>query len=153
MASPLLNIEAVRIDVPAAAKKALFVQLGNLAASVFDLEPGDVAERLSAREKLGSTGFGNGVAIPHARMPGLAQVRGMLVRLTRPIDFRAVDAQSVDLVFALLSPSDAGADHLKALAQVSRRLRDPALIAKLRGAGSPDALFALFTGEEARDSA
>ena len=153
MASPLLNIEAVRIDVPAAAKKALFVQLGNLAASVFDLEPGDVAERLSAREKLGSTGFGNGVAIPHARMPGLVQVRGMLVRLTRPIDFRAVDAQSVDLVFALLSPSDAGADHLKALAQVSRRLRDPALIAKLRGAGSPDALFALFTGEEARDSA
>ena len=115
-----------------------------------DAPAGEVADGLAAREKLGSTGFGGGVAIPHARLPGLARVRGLFLRLAQPIEYKALDDAPVDLVFALLSPPDAGADHLKALAQVSRRLRDIGFVAKLRGAGSTDALYALFAADEAR---
>jgi PTS system nitrogen regulatory IIA component len=151
--SDLLRPEAVLFELPAAAKKTLFTQLAGIAAGVADLDPRLVAERLSAREKLGSTGFGGGVAIPHAKLPGLASVTGVFARLAQPIEFDAVDGLPVDLVFALLSPVDAGADHLKALARVSRRLRDRSFLAKLRGAGSRDALFVLFTDDQARDAA
>ena len=140
-------------DVPAANKKALLTLLGATAAAQWGLDAKLVAERLAAREKLGSTGFGGGIAIPHARFDGLEGVRGLFARLTRPIDFLAVDEQPVDLVFMLLSPSDAGAEHLKALARVSRRLREGGLAAKLRGASSRDALYSLLTGAEARDPA
>ena len=146
-----LSASGVRIGVPAASKKALFAQAGALAHTVLALDPELVAERLARREKLGSTGFGGGVAIPHAKIAGLTQVTGLLLRLAQPLDFKAVDDRPVDLVFAMLSPVDAGADHLKALAQVSRRLRDAALVAKLRGAGSPDAIFALWIADEAPD--
>ena len=143
----LLSAEAVRIGLPAATKKALFAQLGGIAAAAVGLDGESVAEGLAARERLGSTGFGGGVAIPHAKLPGLPAVKGVLVRLAQPIAFKAVDDRPVDIVFAMLSPTDAGADHLKALAQVSRRLRDASFVAKLRGAGSPDALFALWTAD------
>ena len=143
----LLSADAVRIALPAATKKALFAQLGGIAAAAVGLDGESVAEGLAARERLGSTGFGGGVAIPHAKLPGLSAVAGVLVRLAQPIAFKAVDDRPVDIVFAMLSPTDAGADHLKALAQVSRRLRDASLVAKLRGAGSPDALFALWTAD------
>jgi PTS system nitrogen regulatory IIA component len=147
----LLRADAVRVAVPAATKKALFAQAGALAAAAFALDAGVVADALAAREKLGSTGFGGGVAIPHAKLPGLPAPVLMLLRLGQPIDFRAVDEHSVDLVAVLLSPMGSGADHLKALAHVSRRLRDVALVAKLRGAGSADALYALWAaGESAR---
>lgn len=144
---------AVLADMPATSKKAVLAALGTAAAAQWGLDGRQVAERLAAREKLGSTGFGGGIAIPHAKFDGLGQVRGIFARLARPIDFTAVDEQPVDLVFMLLSPSDAGAEHLKALARVSRRLREIGLAAKLRGAGSPDALYALLTGVEARDAA
>lgn len=144
---------AVLADVSATSKKAVFAVLGAAASTQWGLDAKQVADLLTAREKLGSTGFGGGVAIPHARVDGLVGVRGMFVRLARPIDFAAVDDQPVDLVFMLLSPSGAGADHLKALARISRRMRDSALAAKLRGAGSRDALYALLTGVEARDAA
>ena len=127
--SPLSGPEAVRTGAVAASKRALFGQFGALARDALGLDAGDVAERLGTREKLGSTGFGGGVAIPHAKLPGLPR----------------------DLAFAMLSPADAGAEHLKALARVSRRLRDPAFVAKLRGAGSPDALYAVWAQEDARD--
>jgi len=151
--SDLLRPETVRAGIGAVTKKALFQQLGVLAEGRAGLDPRLVAERLGERERLGSTGFGNGVAIPHAKLPGLAAVTGMFVRLSHPIDFDAVDDLPVDLVFVLLSPTDAGADHLKALARVSRRLRDAGFLAKLRGAASGDALWALFTADAARDAA
>ena len=151
--SDLLRHDAVLKDVPAANKKILFQHLATVAATLFGVDARDVADRLAAREKLGSTGFGGGVAIPHAKLAGISSVTGMVVRLAQPIDFAAVDDMPVDLVFLLLSPLDAGADHLKALARVSRRLRDRLFLAKLRGAGSPDAIYALFTADHVRDAA
>ena len=151
--SDLLAPEAVAAGLAAASKKTLFQQLGALAARAHGLDAALVTERLAAREKLGSTGFGGGIAIPHAKLEGLERVTGLFARLTKPIDFVAVDELPVELVFVLLSPAGAGADHLKALARVSRRLRDRAFAAKLRGAGSTDAIYALLTGVEARDAA
>lgn len=151
--SDLLTPEAVLAGVGAANKKTLFQHLGAAAARAYGLDGREVNDRLFDREKLGSTGFGGGIAIPHARLDGLAQVSGVFARLATPVDFGAVDDLPVDLVFMLLSPTGAGAEHLKALALVSRRLRDRAFAAKLRGASSPDALYALLTGVEARDAA
>lgn len=150
--SDLLRPEAVYKDVAVAHKKALFAQLAS-AAEGLGIDGRLTAELLAAREKIGSTGFGGGVAIPHARLPDLSAVTGVFMRLAQPIEFDAVDDLPVDLVFMLLSPVDAGADHLKALARVSRRLRDRTFLTKLRGAGSPDALYALFTADAARDAA
>lgn len=147
----LLGADAVLADVGAGSKRALFGALGTVAARTYALDAGVVAERLAAREKLGTTGFGGGVAVPHARIASVERVCGIFARLVRPIEFAAVDDQPVDLVFALLSPPDVGSEHLKALASVSRRLRDRTLGQKLRGAGSTDALYALLTGVEAHD--
>ena len=151
--SDLLLPGAVVADLAASAKKPLFQQIGTIAASAYGLDASVVANALATREKLGSTGFGGGVATPHGRIDGLAHVVGVFVRLAQPIDFKAVDDLPVDVVFTLLSPPDAGAAHLKALALVSRSLRDRAFVAKLRGAGSTDALYALFSTGEARDAA
>lgn len=151
--SDLLLPELVFVDVAAATKKALFQHAAAAAAPVLALEEAAVAKGLSAREKLGSTGFGGGVAIPHTRIAGLPRIAGVVLRLAAPIDFQAVDDLPVDIAFVLLSPPDAGAEHLKALARVSRRLRDRGFVAKLRGAGSRDALYALLTADEARDAA
>ena len=151
--SDILRPEAVLAGLPVATKKALFAQLAAAAVTVVAIDPREAADRLAAREKLGSTGFGGGVAIPHAKMPGLDRVTGVFARLAKPIGFQAVDDLPVDLVFMLLSPVDAGADHLKALARVSRRLRDAGFLEKLRGAASCDALYALFADDGMRDAA
>ncbi|MET0307108.1 MAG: PTS sugar transporter subunit IIA [Sphingomonas sp.] len=151
--SDLLAPEAVLAGVTAANKKALFQQLGAAAARAYAVDAKLAAERLTEREKLGSTGFGGGIAIPHGKLDGLSHVVAVFATLAQPVDFAAVDDLPVDLVFMLLSPTGAGADHLKALASVSRRLRDRNFAAKLRGAGSTDALFALLAGVEARDAA
>ncbi len=151
--SDMLRPDAVQTGVIATNKKGVFQHIATIAAEMIDADPKMIAERLTAREKLGSTGFGGGVAIPHAKLEGLEQVTGVFVRLAQAVDFQAVDDLPVDLVFMLLSPTDAGAVHLKALARVSRRLRDKAFLEKLRGAGSPDALYALFTADEVRDAA
>ena len=134
-------------------KKHLFQLLGALAQRCHGVDERAVVDRLSERERLGSTGFGGGVAIPHGKLPGLPRVVAVVAQLDRPIDFAAIDDLPVDIVFMLLSPVDAGADHLKALAQVSRALRDRSFVAKLRGAASDDALLALFAGGEHRDAA
>ncbi len=149
----LVTPEAVASGVTAGSKKKLFALLADLSASSYGLDAVTVAAQLAARERLGTTGFGGGIAIPHARIEGLETVRGAMIRLDRPIDFGAVDDSPVDLVFMLLSPVTAGAEHLKALARVSRRLRDRSFTAKLRGAGSADAIYALLAGTEARDAA
>lgn len=151
--SDLLTPDAVLSALPANNKKALFQQLGAAAARAYGLDAKLVADRLAEREKLGSTGFGQGVAIPHGKLEELRHVVGIFVQLEKPVDFAAVDELPVDLVFVLLSPVSSGAEHLKALARVSRQLRDRGFSAKLRGAGSPDALYALLAGVEARDAA
>lgn len=151
--SDLLAPEAVVAGLTIGNKKALFQHLGTASARAYGLDAREVADRLTDRERLGSTGFGGGVAIPHGKLGGLRNVVGMFARLEKPVDFAAIDELPVDLVFVLLSPTGAGADHLKALARVSRRLRDRSFTAKLRGAGSTDALYALLTGVEARDAA
>lgn len=149
----ILSIDAVEADLYAANKKALFQHLGMSASRLTGLPAKQIVSSINEREKLGSTGFGGGAAIPHGRIEGLSEVFGLFVRLETPIDFQAVDGIPVDLVFLLLSPPDAGADHLKALASVSRTFRDKQIVAKLRGARSKDALFALLAGVEARDAA
>ncbi|MBW6524254.1 PTS sugar transporter subunit IIA [Sphingomonas sp. RHCKR47] len=151
--SDLLLPELVAVDVSAAIRKAVFTQIGALAAPVLGFDARVIGDALAAREKLGSTAFGGGVAIPHARIDGLDRLVAGTVRLAQPIDFGAVDDAPVDLLFVLLSPPKAGADHLKALARIARRVRDRALVAKLRGAGSRDAIWALLTSDETRDAA
>ncbi len=148
-----LNAGAVSIVPAMSGKKALFAQIGQIGARAYGLDAALVTERITERERLGSTGFGNGIAIPHGRIEGLSRIVGVLIQLRTPMPFDAIDALPVDLVFCLLSPIDAGADHLKALAKVSRWLRDPAFVAKLRGTASDDALYALFDGQEARSAA
>lgn len=145
---------SVRAKVLVDAKKAIFPYIGELAARTLGLDAGQVAEALLERERLGSTGFGRGIALPHAKLEGLGGVRGLFVQLARPIDFSAVDGLPVDLFFVLLSPVDAGADHLKALASASRMLRNEALADRLRGAKNDEALYALLvTDNDARDAA
>ena len=151
--SDILAPESVRHDLAVPTKKALFQTFATLAAARTGLDAREIGERLAEREKLGSTGFGQGVAIPHGKVSGLETVIGLFAKLDRPLEFVAIDAMPVDLVFVLLSPPDAGVDHLKALARVSRRLRDRGFVAKLRGAGSADALYALFADGDARDAA
>ena len=151
--SDLLRPDAVLLGVSALGKKPLFAQLAGALAVQTGADARALGDALGERERLGSTGFGGGVALPHARLDGVAQVTCVFARLAQPIDYRAVDGAPVDLVMAMLSPVDAGAEHLKALARVSRRLRDRAFLTKLRGAGSPDALWALFTEDRARDAA
>ncbi len=149
----LLAADAVLERVVVGTRKALFQNLAAAAAGAYGLDTAAVAAAVAAREKLGSTGFGGGVATPHGKLPGLTQVCGVFARLATPLDFDAVDDLPVDIVFMLLSPSDAGAVHLKALAKVSRVLRDTAFVEKLRGAASRDALVALLTAGEVRDAA
>jgi PTS system nitrogen regulatory IIA component len=151
--SSLLVPGAVAAGANITTSKALFQQLGQVAEREYGLSATDVVDRLTERERLGSTGFGGGVAIPHGKIDGLTQVVGLFVQLAQPVDVKAIDDLPVDLVFCLLSPPDAGSEHLKALAQVSRWLRDRTFVAKLRGAGSADAIYALFAASQARDAA
>lgn len=136
----------VAVKPAATSKNEIFSFLADMAATSYDLEKSSVVERLIQREKLGSTGFGGAVAIPHAKIDGLEECVGLFVRLETPMAFDAHDAQPVDLVFCLLSPVQGGADHLKALAEISRFLRDEDAVGKLRGANSADALYVLLTG-------
>jgi nitrogen PTS system EIIA component len=133
--------------------KALFQLIGGIAGKEYGLDPQQVVERLVERERLGTTGFGNGIAIPHAKFAALGHVTGVFVQLETPVDFAAVDGLPIDLAFCLLSPADSGALHLKALAQISRWMRDRSFVAKLRGATTSEALYALFAGIETRDAA
>ena len=151
--SHFLAPEAVEASFVASSKKGLFQQLATIAARHTGLPAKQIATSLGDREKTGSTGFGGGVAIPHGKLEGLAHIYGLFVRLAEPLNYDAVDRMPVDLVFLMLSPPDAGAAHLKALAQVSRALRDKQIRAKLRGARSNDAIYAVLTGAETRDAA
>ncbi len=143
--SEILKPSAVRVISTLTSKKRLFQELGEIAGSVHGLDPNSVSDALLERESLGPTGVGHGVALPHARIEGLESVVGAFLRLERPIDFDAVDRQPVDIVFALFAPQDSGVEHLKALALVSRTLRDSGVVGKLRANTDPAALHALIT--------
>lgn len=128
----------------ASGKKALLAELAAKAATLFKLDERRLFDRLLERERLGSTGIGGGIAIPHGRMAALTKPIGLFARLGNPVDFDSIDERPVDTVFLLLAPEGAGADHLKALARVSRLLRDRSLVEKLRATESADALYALL---------
>lgn len=142
--SDILLVNAVRSMPQMTSKKRLLNELAELAHSVHGLDAAETLDALQERESLGPTGVGHGVALPHARLRGLDRVRGLFIRLGKPLDFDAVDRQPVDLVFALLAPVSSGIDHLKALALVSRTLRDADLRAKLRANDDPVALHAML---------
>ena len=149
----LLGPEGVVADLKATSKKQALQELARRAAEISGLHERTVFDVLMEREKLGTTGVGNGIAIPHGKLPGLRRLYGLFARLETPIDFDSVDEQPVDLIFLLLAPEAAGADHLKALARVSRLLRDRALCEKLRGADQADAMYALLTESAASHAA
>jgi len=136
--------DAVLASVKASGKKALLADLASRAAALMGLDERKLFDRLLERERLGSTGIGGGIAIPHGRMSTLSAPRGLFARLVNPIDFDSIDDRPVDIVFLLVAPEGAGADHLKALARVSRLLRDRNLVDKLRATESADALYALL---------
>ena len=148
-----IDFDAIKTGFPGGNKRSLLQQLANLAGQRLGIDAGAILASLTEREQLGSTGFGQGVAIPHGKVDGLAQIYGLFVRLAEPIDYKAIDSRAVDLVFLLLSPPDAGAEHLKALAAVSRVTRHAATLEKMRGARSRDALTAVLIGADERDAA
>lgn len=134
-------------------KAAILDRLAERFAGVYGLDPVQVQERLEEREKLGSTGFGRGVAIPHARIAGLSRPVAVFLRLEAPVTFDSADGMPVDIVFGLLSPEQAGAAHLHALAAISRMMRDEAMHAALTQAPTPEALFGILSNVIDRDAA
>ena len=146
--SDLLVPEAVVAALKAQGKKQLLQELAARAHGLTALPERRVFETLIERERLGTTGVGSGIAIPHGRMAEVTAITGLFARLDAPIEYEAVDSQPVDLVFMLLAPENAGADHLKALARVSRLLRDKQVCEKLRAAASAEALYAILTADK-----
>jgi PTS system nitrogen regulatory IIA component len=151
--STILKAEGVKTLTSCTSKKRLFHDLGDIAELAYGLQPGDVIDALINRESLGPTGVGHGIALPHARLADVTQVCGMFLRLEKPIDFDSVDRQPVDLIFALLAPEHAGVEHLKALALVSRTMRDPDMQAKLRANADHGTLHTILTESQATQAA
>ena len=151
--SSILQPPAVKVVNTLSSKKRLFQELGDIANGVYDLPQERVVEALMERESLGPTGVGQGIALPHARLKGLSDVVGIFLRVERPLEFNSVDRQPVDLVFALFAPAESGVDHLRALALVSRTLRDPDVCAKLRANSDPATLHAVLTELPASEAA
>jgi PTS system nitrogen regulatory IIA component len=144
----LLASDCVIAGLHATSKKQTLQELAKKAAQATGLHERVIFDVLLERERLGTTGVGSGIAIPHGKLPDLPRLYGVFARLDKPVDFDSIDEAPVDLVFLLLAPENAGADHLKALARVSRLLRDKGTCEKLRGADSADALYAILTEEQ-----
>jgi len=151
--SSILQPSAVKVAGAVTSKKRLFLDLGDIASSAFGLNQDESVDALLERESLGPTGVGKGVALPHARLDGVDRVVGAFLRLEKPLDFESVDRQPVDLIFALFAPKNAGVEHLKALALVSRTMRDAAICAKLRANSDPAILHAILTETPASKAA
>jgi nitrogen PTS system EIIA component len=149
----LITPAAVIPNLRATSKKQALQDLAKKAAELSGLNERAVFDVLLERERLGTTGVGNGIAIPHGKLPDLDRLYGLFARLERPINFESIDEQPVDLIFLLLAPESAGADHLKALARVSRLLRDKGVCEKLRGTENADGLYALLTESPASRAA
>ena len=149
----LLTHESVLPNLKVTSKKQALQELSKRVAKNYDLAEREVFEVLLEREKLGSTGVGNGIAIPHGKMEDLDRPSGYFARLERPVDFEAIDERPVDLIFLLLAPEASGAEHLKALARVSRLMRNKSICKKLRGSNSAEALYSLLTDKAADQAA
>ena len=149
LVAPNAIIPALKVN----GKKQVLLELAGKAAELSGQSERAILEILQQREKLGSTGVGNGIAIPHGKLPKLAKLFGLFARLERPVDFEALDSQPVDILFLLLAPEGAGADHLKALARVARALRQPGILDHIRAAHDADALYALLTQMSAPQAA
>lgn len=149
----LLASDCVVSNLHASSKKQTLQELAKRAAQVTGLHERAIFDVLLERERLGTTGVGSGIAIPHGKLPEVERLYGVFARLDKPVDFDAIDDSPVDLIFLLLAPENAGADHLKALARVSRLLRDKVTCEKLRGADSADALFAILTEDATSQAA
>ncbi len=141
----LINLDSIVPELKASSKKQTLQELANYAEKIIPKAHHDILDVLLERERLGTTGVGHGVAIPHGKFPDLDRLYGLFARLDQAVDFESVDDQPVDLIFLLLVPETAGADHLKALAKVSRTLRDKAICEKLRGSEGGDAIYAILT--------
>jgi PTS system nitrogen regulatory IIA component len=146
--SDFLSPDGVLVDVRTSGKARLLEQLSARAAAAVGLEAGDIAREVAKREVLGSTGVGDGVALPHARLHGLGAPFGLLARLSHPIDFEAIDGKPVDIVFLLLLPEAGDTDKGNALACVARALRQPDTLRKIRGAPGREALFQTVAGAD-----
>ena len=149
----LITADCVIVNLRAGNKRQVLQELARKAATLTGHSEDAIYEVLNERERLGTTGIGHGIAIPHGKLPGLDRVHGVFAKLDRPVDFDAIDDQPVDLIFLLLAPADCGADHLKALAKVSRMLRDRILCEKVRGSSTCDAIYALMNQTEDRNAA
>lgn len=146
----LITPESIVSPLKAAGKKQALQEIASAGARVTGLSDRELFETFLQRERLGSTGIGDGIAIPHGRSSHIDRLYGVFARLERPIDFEALDGQPVDILFALIAPDGAGADHLKALARVARLLRTPEVLERVRAALDPSAIFSILTQSEAR---
>ena len=143
--SDLIEVPAVMPAVKASTKKQLLQLLSERAASITGIPEREIFDTVLQRERLGSTGVGNGIAIPHGKPSGVKNITGVFARLETPVDFEALDDEPVDLVFLLLAPEGAGADHLKALSRIARVLRDGDTVSKVRGTRDASAIHALLS--------
>jgi nitrogen PTS system EIIA component len=151
--SDLIAPHGVIPSLKASNKKQALQELAAKAAKITGIDAHEIFNTLLQRERLGSTGVGNGIAIPHGKINALGHIVGLFARLEEPIDFEAIDEEPVDLVFLLLAPENAGADHLKALARISRLMREPTAVEKLRASRDKDALYAVLTEPAASHAA
>lgn len=151
--SDLIDASGVMPALKANSKKQLLQLLAEKAAAITGLPEREVFDTILQRERLGSTGVGNGIAIPHGKLPGVKRITGVFARLETPVDFESLDDQPVDLVFLLLAPEGAGADHLKALARIARVLRDGGAVAKIRATRDATAIHALLSETPASHAA
>lgn len=151
--SDLVHVSAILPNLKANSKKQLLQLLAERAASVTGIPEREIFDTVLQRERLGSTGVGNGIAIPHGKLANAKQITGVFARLDHPVDFDSLDDQPVDLVFLLLAPEGAGADHLKALSRIARMLRDSDTVAKVRGTHDPAAIHALLASTPASHAA
>lgn len=151
--SDLIPGNGVTIELGASSRKQVLQSISELAAEATGLNPRVIFDAVLQRERLGSTGVGQGIAIPHARLAGIKRVQGFFARLRTPVDFESIDGRPADLVFLLLAPEDSGAEHLKALARVSRLFRREDIRQRLRAAPDVDAILAILAGEPKSDAA
>jgi PTS system nitrogen regulatory IIA component len=151
--SDLIEVSAIMPALKANSKKQVLQLLAEKAARITGLPEREIFDTVLRREKLGSTGVGNGIAIPHGKIPGIRRIAGVFARLEQPVDFDSLDDQPVDLVFLLLAPEGAGADHLKALSRIARVLRDADTVAKIRGTSDAAAIHAFLSQTPASHAA
>ena len=146
--SEILSPDAIFTSIKASSKKRVLQEMSVGISNIYGLEQTKVFLALQEREKLGPTGMGHGVAIPHARINSISSIKGVFAKLINPLDFGSMDSQNVDLIFVLIAPYESGANHLKALAKVSRILRNKSTCEKLRSTIDKSALYSILTTDE-----